>query len=204
MSYSVHRTLAPVRRFSKPAGSEGAFWRPFDPRDVSRFMLAAERFERTRRKKGERCGPLGPVGLEVLRELLRLVDFKRGRLEPAILTLCSRLKRSKDAVVRALANLRAHGFLDWIRRWISDSDGMVKQTTNAYRLVLPPAAIALLGALFMVPPAPDDASAAQDDRAAAYEAMVRDVAGDVDQMALQFSDQPALVALARARKKNAT
>jgi len=27
-----------------------------------------------------------------------------------------RVKRSKDAVGRALANLRTHGFLDWLRR----------------------------------------------------------------------------------------
>jgi hypothetical protein len=31
-----------------------------------------------------------------------------------------RVKRSKDAVVRALANLRTHGFLDWLRRWEDD------------------------------------------------------------------------------------
>lgn len=170
-------------------------------------MLAAERFERTRRKKGERCGPLGPVGLEVLRELLRLVDFRSGRLEPAILTLCSRLKRSKDAIVRALANLRANGFLDWIRRWRADSDGMIKQTTNAYRIVLPPAAIALLGALAMVPPAPDDALGRVRDREAAYDAMLRTMESG-EQMQIRFSETPELAdrmsSLARGRKNDAT
>src|SRR5579872_7192774 len=102
-------------------------------------MLAAERFERSQRKPGKRNGPLGPVGLEVLRDLLRLIDYRTGRLEPAIATLMRRLKRSRDAICTALANLRAHGFLDWLRRWEpTDAKGeagpQVKQTTNAYRL----------------------------------------------------------------------
>src|SRR5579859_5921856 len=108
----------PLRRHSRPAGRcEAVFWRAFNPKDAPRFMLAAERFERVGREKGKRSGPLGFVALEVLRELLRLVDYRTGRLEPALTTIMRRVRRSKDAVVRALANLRRHGFLDWLRRW---------------------------------------------------------------------------------------
>ena len=96
--------------------------------------------------------------LEVLRELVRLIDYRTGRLEPALTTLMRRVKRSKDAVVRALANLRTHGFLDWLRRWeatgATDGGPPVKQATNAYRLTLPPAAEKLLGHLASPPPAP--------------------------------------------------
>ena len=144
----AERPHEPIRRHSRARGRcEAVFWRPFDPRQTPRFMLAAERFERQGRQKGRRSGPLGFVALEVLRDLLRLVDYRTGRLEPSLETLMVRLRRSKDAIVRALANLRAHGFLDWLRRWepTGATEGpKVKQATNAYRLVLPPAAARLL------------------------------------------------------------
>jgi hypothetical protein len=116
------------------------------------------------------------VALEVLRELVRLVDYRTGRLEPALTTIMRRVKRSKDAVVRALANLRTHGFLDWLRRWeaTGDREGgpAVKQATNAYRLSLPPAAEKLLGHLASPPPAPEDIEHARAALMAAAIAMV--------------------------------
>lgn len=199
---SVHRTYAPIRRHSREAGREGIFWQPVNPRDRSRFMLAAERFERTRRERGKRNGPLGPVGLEVLRELLRIVDFKSGRLEPAIVTLMQRLKRSKDAIVRALANLRTSGFLDWLRRWRQADDGTPRQTTNAYRLVLPPAAVRLLGhvASDIVP---DDVAQARADREATYEDMMAGLSVDdrtEERLAHQSELAAAALRLNNARK----
>lgn len=155
----VRRTGEPVRRHSRPHGREGLFWRPFNPQDRARYMLAAERFERVGREPGKRNGPLGPVGLEVLRELLRLVDYRTGRLDPAIQTLCDTLRRSRDAIVRALANLRAAGFLDWLRRYepTGNAEGpQVRQISNAYRLSLPAAAARLLGRMFKPAPIPDD------------------------------------------------
>ncbi len=148
-------------------------------------MLAAERLERVGREPGKRNGPLGPVGLEVLRELLRLVDYRTGRLDPAITTLMDRLRRSKDAIVRALANLRAAGFLDWIRRYepTGNAEGpQVKQISNAYRLSLPPAAVRLLGAWAKPAPIPDDEAQRRADRAG-------DVAGMI--AALPLWEQPA-------------
>jgi hypothetical protein len=62
-----------------------------------------------------------------------------------------KLRRSKDAVVRALQALRAHGFLDWLRRYVpTGQEGrgpQVKQTSNAYRLSMPARAMRLLGRL---------------------------------------------------------
>ncbi len=61
------RPAEPVRRYSRPQGRcEGVFWRPFKPRDVARYLTAAERFERAGKKPGDRCGPLGTVAIEVL------------------------------------------------------------------------------------------------------------------------------------------
>ena len=181
----------PIRRHSRPRGRcEGMFWRPFNPKDIGRYLLAAERFERAGRQKGDRSGPLGAVALEVLRELVRLIDYRTGRLEPALTTLMRRVKRSKDAVVRALANLRTHGFLDWLRRWeaTGDREGgpAVKQATNAYRLTLPPAAEKLLGHLASPPPTPEDIEHARAARMAAVVAMVD---------GLPLDEQPAAAGL---------
>lgn len=169
------RTGEPVRRHSRPQGREGLFWRPFNPQDRARFMLAAERYERAQREPGKRNGPLGPVGLEVLRELLRLVDYRTGRLDPAIQTLCDRLRRSRDAIVRALANLRAAGFLDWLRRYepTGNAEGpQVRQITNAYRLSLPAAAARLLGRIAQPAPIPDDEQHRRAERAATVAGMI--------------------------------
>lgn len=178
MSHALRRTGAPIRRHSRNAGRcEVGFWRPFSPKDTARYMLAAERFERAERKPGKRSGPLGPVGLEVLRELLRLIDYRTGRLEPSITYLMERLRRSRDAVVRALASLRGAGFLDWLRRWeptgkAGEAGPQVKQTSNAYRLSLPPAAARLIGWLAKDAPRPVDDEARQAGREAERAAML--------------------------------
>ena len=139
-------------------------------------MLAAERYERMTRQSGQRIGKLGGVALEVLRELLRLIDYKTGRLDPSITTLCERIKRSRDAVVRALANLRNAGFLDWLRRYEpTDNEGrgpQVQQASNAYRLLLPALALKLLGRFASPPPVPDDEQARREAHSNAKTAMI--------------------------------
>src|SRR3546814_19650743 len=54
--------------------------------------------------------------IELLRELYRIVDYKTGRLDPSIGYLMRQLRRSRAAIVHALARLKEHGFLEWIRR----------------------------------------------------------------------------------------
>lgn len=179
------RTGEPVRRHSRLKGREAHFWRPFDRRDVGRYMAAAERYERHTREKGQRAGAIGTTGLEVLRELLRLIDYRTGRLDPSIQTLCERVGRCRDAVVRALANLRGAGFLDWLRRYEptgNDEGPRVQQTTNAYRLSLPAAAARLLGAWAKPAPIPDDERQRREDRAGAVAGMIA---------ALPLWEQPA-------------
>lgn len=156
------RTYQPIRRNSRERGRcEAGFWQPFKKGQTTDFMRAAEQYELMSRQKGQRRGALGPIGLEVLRDLLRLVDYRTGRLDPAISTLQKRLKRSRDAIVRALKALKAHGFLDWIRRFEPTGERgragpQVKQASNAYRLSLPTVAKRLLGWLGSPPPVPDD------------------------------------------------
>ena len=162
----------PVRRGSRLAGTcEGAFWRRTDRQEMRRVVLAAQRYDLAERQRGRRNGPLGHVGLEVLDLLANLVSYRSGRLEPSIAYLMGKLRRSKDAVVRALAALREHGFLDWLRRHeaveLAEGPGpRVRQVSNAYRLSLPARAARLLGHRLAAPPLPDDVVQEREDRAA--------------------------------------
>lgn len=94
----------------------------------------------SRRKGGAR--PLGFHGLRVLETLLGrrgtiAVDFKTGRLDPAIETIAHVACLSKTTVIRALAKLRDLGLLSWVRRsQKTGNDGLYgpqrEQVSNAY------------------------------------------------------------------------
>lgn len=157
----VRKCPIPVRRRSHFKGrSEVRIWRPTNRQEVQKVLLAAKRYERTERRKGERTGPLGSVAIEILEFFVNLVDFRTGRLEPSIDTIMSKVRRSRDAVVRALKALRVHGFLDWLRRYEPTGNKgqgpQVKQASNAYRLSLPEKARRLLGRFGKAPPPPED------------------------------------------------
>lgn len=157
----------PVRGASRPAGRfERQFWHPTTRRQTRLIVLAARRYELVRRQRGRRSGPLGPVALEVLELMANLVDFRSGRLEPSLVTLMRLLKRSRDAIVRALRNLRTHGFLDWMRRYApcetAHKGPQVAQVANAYRLQLPQGAAPRRD--MQPPPLPDDWTVHADDR----------------------------------------
>ncbi len=162
----------PVRRGSRLSGScEAGFWRRTDRAEVRRVVLAAWRYDLAGRQAGRRNGPLGHIGLEVLDLLANVVSYRTGRLEPSLAYLMAKLRRSKDAVVRALAALREHGFLNWLRRHeavelVEGPGPRVRQVSNAYRLSLPARAARLLGHLLTSPPLPDDLVQEREDRAA--------------------------------------
>src|SRR5690606_20449186 len=187
--------------------SEGRIWRPTNRQDVQKILLAAKRYELAERQKGERTGPLGSVAIEVLEFFVNLVDFRTGRLEPSIDTIMGKVRRSRDAVVRALKALRAHGFLDWLRRYEpTGNEGrgpQVQQASNAYRLSLPEKALRFLGRFGKAPPPPDDYSHAQEVRAAELDAYRK--ALPLDELALfEAGDNPlgrALAALGNALQK---
>ncbi|MBM6398752.1 helix-turn-helix domain-containing protein [Ochrobactrum anthropi] len=158
----AERCPTPVRRHSHFKGrSEGHIWRPTTRKDVQAILKAAEIYnEAGLHEKGERSGPLGSVALDVLRLFVNLIDFRTGRLEPSITTIMDRLGRSRDTIVRALKNLRAHGFIDWLRRYEpTGNEGrgpQVQQASNAYRLSLPEKARQFLGRFGKAPPPPAD------------------------------------------------
>ena len=159
-AYTAERQRQPVRRNSHKIGlRETSFWRGTSRQEVQQIVLAARRYELDGRKPGERSGPLGAIAIEVLDLFANLVDFRTGRLEPAIVTIMGKLKRSRDAIVRALAALRDHGFIDWLRRYEptgAESGPQVIQTSNAYRLSLPERARAFVARWLEKAPIPED------------------------------------------------
>jgi hypothetical protein len=192
----AERCPTPVRRRSYFKGrSEGRIWQATTRKDVQAILKAAEIYnEAGLHEKGERSGPLGSVALDVLRLFVNLIDFRTGRLEPSITTIMDRLGRSRDTIVRALKNLRAHGFIDWLRRYEpTGNEGrgpQVQQASNAYRLSLPEKALRLLGRFGKAPPPPDDHVAAQAARAAELDAYRK--ALPLDELALFEADNNPL------------
>jgi DNA-binding transcriptional MocR family regulator len=158
-------------------------------------------------EKGERSGPLGSVALDVLRLFVNLIDFRTGRLEPSITTIMDRLGRSRDTIVRALKNLRAHGFIDWLRRYEpTGNEGrgpQVQQASNAYRLSLPEKARQFLGRFGKAPPPPADHGQDQQAWSEAIDAYKTALPLD-ERTQLDAGDSPlgkALVMLAKSVMK---
>lgn len=172
----------PVRAESWRKGREAGFWRALTARDADDLMKAARRYDDAKREKGKRIGPLGPVGLEVLRLMVNTARLHRGHVYPALTWIMDKLRRSKSAVVAALAALRAHGFLDWRRRYeptANEGRGpQVRQISNAYRLI-PETARKLLGMFVKPSPIPSDVEQRRQEReaeSASYEKFERESA----------------------------
>jgi hypothetical protein len=173
---TTDRDRQPVRRHSHMAGRcEGLFWHRTDRQSVRRILLAAKRYDVVGRASGRKNGPLGHVAIEILELMTNVVSFRTGRLEPSLAYLMKRLRRSKDAVVRALSALREHGFVNWLRRFEAvEAEGpgpRIKQVSNAYQLALPPRALRLLGIHGQNAPMPEDLTAEREARAMEIAAM---------------------------------
>ena len=194
------RERTPVRRQSRARGRcEGVFWQRTNRQEVRQIVLAARKFELAEKQPGRRNGPLGSVAIEVLEYFANLVDFRTGRLEPSIETIMGMLRRSRDAVVTALKALRAHGFLDWLRRYEptgNESGPQVQQTSNAYRLSLPEKARRLLGRYGKAPPLSADVEQAEAERTAEIEAH-RAGMEIGERVLFDMGDNPLAEALAR-------
>jgi hypothetical protein len=140
------RTGQPVRRLShNKGGAELALWRAhnmFPKSEHNARMRALEEFEHETKLPGKRNGAVGGIGLEVYRYLLRLRGKKTGRLDPTIRWIADKISRSRSAVAAALARLKEHGFIDWIRRCqpienAEPDEQQTEQIANAYVLHVP-------------------------------------------------------------------
>lgn len=195
---AIRRTHQPIRRKSYLRGREGVFWRPMSRQDLDRIVQAAVRYDLAGKQKGQRNGPLGPVGLQVLALMAHKVNRKTGQLDPAITYFMAKLKRSRDAIVNALKALRDHGFLDWLRRYVptgNASGPQVQQTSNAYRLSMPARALRLLGWRAAPAPLPDDLSHGQEQRLVERDEMMSDM-HPVDRAMARVEDEGLAAVLA--------
>ena len=192
-----------VRRNSFPKGRESMFWHSTKRQDVRKIVFAARRYEIKTKEKGKRNGALGHVAIEILDYMANLVDYRTGRLEPSLTTLMEKLHRSRDAIVRALKALRTHGFIDWLRRYVSTGNEgkgvQYQQTSNAYRLSMPKRALRLLGRYGQSAPLPDDFTHAKEQQAAMIKEH-RDSLSNEDMALFEHGDTPLGRALANLGK----
>lgn len=144
------RTFQPVRRNSYNVDDRRAlrFSQPVDLKSasLSERLRAAEYYDFQNREQGKRNGPLGHIGIELLKLMYNVIDRRTGRLDPSIDWIMGKLKRSRTAIVSAMKALKEAGFLDWIRRTEprADADGQgpqIRQVSNAYALKLPGGAV---------------------------------------------------------------
>lgn len=104
---------------------------------IDDLLRLAEEYDLTRRKPGKRA-PLGAQALRVLGVMLRRgLRFETGRLDPAIRTVSGWTGYTYKTVHAALSRLRAHGFLNWVRRTrrvaaAGQAGPQRKQVANAY------------------------------------------------------------------------
>lgn len=157
------RSFQPVRRHSPHAGErEYMIWRPIGPskeaarRFTGALIKAAEQFDDETKAPGKQMGALGMTGIKVLRALCGLVCYRTGRLEPSIAWLQEKTRLARATVVRALARLKRHHFINWLRRSEpTGNDGpgpQVRQVTNAYWFGLRDEALARVKRLLGGPP----------------------------------------------------
>jgi hypothetical protein len=129
-----------------------------------------------------------------------MVCRRTGRLDPAIATIAERVRRAPSAVCRALAALKEHGFIDWIRRTEPvDNPGrgpQVRQVSNAYRLDLPAKARALVARICGKAPQPVDDADRRVEDSAQLEQMLQGQPRR-DEMAMRFDDAKLAASFAR-------
>lgn len=131
-SYDVHDRRAQVFRPIADGTLAGAL------RWSDKLVQTAQEYDDSHKAFGSRMGPLGDSAIRIFDVLLRrCCDFATGRCEPSIETLMRYTRYARATVVDALARLRHHGFLSWVRRtrYREDTgeDGpQVAQMSNAY------------------------------------------------------------------------
>jgi hypothetical protein len=113
---------------------------PLAKKAATKLYHKARAFERQTRQPGKQDGALGRNGLLVLHALIfDFLNYATGELDPAIETIARKACASVSSVKRGLANLKACGVLNWIRRAAETRDEKgrfcLEQDTNAYGIL---------------------------------------------------------------------
>lgn len=123
----------PRSQVAMPVGKETKHTLAF----IDYFVRALKRWANETKKKG-RSHEISQNAIYVAEQLLRqCTDFKTGRCTPCIETIMEKTRFARPTVVRLLALLREHKFLNWVRRTVKTGNApgegpQVKQTSNAY------------------------------------------------------------------------
>lgn len=198
-STTPRRTGEPIRRLSYAAARPSPEYRHKITRKEAReIVLAAKLYDTNARTDGKR--PLGRTAVQILELLANLAAYS-GRVEPSYSYIMEKVGCARDTIARALKALRAHGFLNWMRRYVptGNAEGpQVKQTSNAYRITLPALAKRLIDAFFKPRQIiPDDIAHEAQERARHIETMRAGLTMR-EQLALDLgADNPLAEALAR-------
>lgn len=80
---------------------------PLDRNERARLLTLAEGLERRTKPPGRKNGALGAVGLEVLRALLKRMNYVSGLCFPSYLTLQLMTGRCRSAIAAALKRLES-------------------------------------------------------------------------------------------------
>nr|ADC33931.1 hypothetical protein ZZM4_0166 [Zymomonas mobilis subsp. mobilis ZM4 = ATCC 31821] len=173
------RTPDPVHRDSYEVGErEKSVWKPVNPQEIGAYLEAVDQY--SIKTKG-----LSDKAVRLLKMLFRMVDFKTGRLEPTLDTICDSVGYARATVVKLLRQLQDLGFIRWIRRSIKiKADGKGprrKQTSNAYGFLSPKAWPELARQVFervmrrRNAPIPDDIDHAQEADKAETKAIIENL-----------------------------
>lgn len=180
----LHITRNPVWAQSVQTGSdeEGAFASRLTAKMRARLVIAGKRAmklgrelarqarggDRTLSEQEQKLVSYTPSCQQILTELLDNEKFRKGWCIPAYETIMRWTGLSRSTVYRSLRILADIGLIEWIRRFVYESDSEVgarsTQTSNLYRFGLPVWLEKLVG--LFVPISDDDvarrASAAQE------------------------------------------
>ena len=193
-SGGLHRTGAPVRRGSIEAGTfEEAFFAVPAPGETDRLLTACRRARdagrrlarearagtRTLSATERRLAALTAGAVRVFEEICTLARLNRGRVFPSYDWLAEATGLGRATIARALVLLEEAGFLLRQRRFVRDEGHggrggeapRYRQTSNAYRPLLPAAMRAYLPRWMRPAPLPDDVIQQQADRHEAEAAM---------------------------------
>ncbi|MCP9308710.1 helix-turn-helix domain-containing protein [Zymomonas mobilis] len=202
--YKIRRRMPdPVHRDSYEVGErEKSVWKPVNPQEIGAYLEAVDQY--SIKTKG-----LSDKAVRLLKMLFRMVDFKTGRLEPTLDTICDRVGYARATVVKLLRQLQDLGFIRWIRRSIKiKADGKGprrKQTSNAYGFLSPKAWPELARQVFervmrrRHAPIPDDIDHAQEADKAETKAIVESLPPEDFVKAISGDKEPTeLIQLAKS------
>lgn len=190
-SGAAHPTGAPVHRDSIEAGTfEDVFFAPPAKGETDKILRAARKAVDAgkRLRRDERSGTRTLTAIEraiaaltantvrVLEELLTLARLNRGQVFPTYDYLAEATALGRATIARAIGALEAVGFLARQRRFkrveVEGIGPRYKQTSNAYRPMLPARVLPYLPRWMRPAPIPADQEQRDADNAAETTAML--------------------------------